>query len=579
MPTLFRFMRSRNIESKKKRSRSLGAERLEGRCMMSGISTLAPGPATADSVQGSTEAIVGQSHNVSFGQSTYSDQICNPTGFEEDTSQALIVASRRVERGDPYIQVFGSSAGRADVGQFSATARSSLNAISTLTSNQSGVYVLREYLSSFVANVDVNGQSPSELQHNRTYDATGTIRMMQSTTSLSSLSSYRSYGVVSNLQKVDSGAGTSGEQVSTYRITGSFTSTGSRTISKRHGVRSFSVTFENEGRFWRFVEARFYSSSQVPQKACDVQKGPTVTGAHFSVDEGTPPTSTLGHVEIEERHRAPFTFGLVNASESPVNVNATTGEVTLKPGVELDFESRQKYEIPIFVRDFNGAETLASLIVNVRDVDEPPRFRDGVSVPSAVAGERYEWRIPDDLVVDVDGDDWTLNVYDSSGSILSSLSFDPSNRILSGMFSSWHVGVHELILEAAQVDANDLSSSRTYSLSVLGKDLPLQNGVNRYDVNADDQVSALDALQVINLIAINGPLLSVDSSVRLDGFFDTNGDNAVTAIDALLVVNILAQQSTADFENAATNFDGLKRPELALLDDYYAMRGADPLLF
>lgn len=63
-----------------------------------------------------------------------------------------------------------------------------------------------------------------------------------------------------------------------------------------------------------------------------------------------------------------------------------------------------------------------------------------------------------------------------------------------------------------------------------------QNKIDRFDVNDDGQVTPLDALQIINEMALVGyyefPLDRIPKR-----FFDTNGDGKLSAIDALQVIN------------------------------------------
>ena len=74
----------------------------------------------------------------------------------------------------------------------------------------------------------------------------------------------------------------------------------------------------------------------------------------------------------------------------------------------------------------------------------------------------------------------------------------------------------------------------------------LQNERDRFDVNADGQVSALDALNVINLLGRTGEAQvppDLAAAIGVDGamWVDVNGDGSGTALDALQVVNELAR--------------------------------------
>ena len=78
--------------------------------------------------------------------------------------------------------------------------------------------------------------------------------------------------------------------------------------------------------------------------------------------------------------------------------------------------------------------------------------------------------------------------------------------------------------------------------------MPLQNPDLAQDVNADQQVTPLDALMVINQLARDGRATDGEaqslsmSAAFIDRFFDVNGDGLTSAVDALNVINFLARE-------------------------------------
>ena len=99
---------------------------------------------------------------------------------------------------------------------------------------------------------------------------------------------------------------------------------------------------------------------------------------------------------------------------------------------------------------------------------------------------------------------------------------------------------------------------------------PEQNPVNKYDVNNDGHVSALDALIVINVLARdNGGMVGFQLTVGAP-FYDVGGDNFVSAIDALLVINELARRqflTSSQGEALAPGVCLLDQCYVSLLDD------------
>jgi hypothetical protein len=61
-----------------------------------------------------------------------------------------------------------------------------------------------------------------------------------------------------------------------------------------------------------------------------------------------------------------------------------------------------------------------------------------------------------------------------------------------------------------------------------------QNSDNKYDVNNDGRVTALDSLIVIN--AINKGIV-YDEYIKPPYYYDVNGDGQITALDSLLTIN------------------------------------------
>ena len=78
----------------------------------------------------------------------------------------------------------------------------------------------------------------------------------------------------------------------------------------------------------------------------------------------------------------------------------------------------------------------------------------------------------------------------------------------------------------------------------------LQNPILFQDVNANGEVTALDALLIINRIGrAGGQTVTVDPNDRGPDYFDVNGSMDVTSLDALLVINQIGRsQNSAEGE-------------------------------
>ncbi|MDF1845470.1 MAG: dockerin type I domain-containing protein, partial [Rubripirellula sp.] len=88
-----------------------------------------------------------------------------------------------------------------------------------------------------------------------------------------------------------------------------------------------------------------------------------------------------------------------------------------------------------------------------------------------------------------------------------------------------------------------------------------QNPINRFNVNADEQVSAIDALRVINFMARNPSGVLPNEQFDPPIYYDVNGDGTVTAIDALQVINFMARSSQSSADSEETVLHGISVTE------------------
>ncbi len=81
---------------------------------------------------------------------------------------------------------------------------------------------------------------------------------------------------------------------------------------------------------------------------------------------------------------------------------------------------------------------------------------------------------------------------------------------------------------------------RPFIIDVLGNESPLHNQGNPFDVNHNGDVTAADALAIINYLNDYGP--GPVGAGDMGFCYDVNADGFVTALDALLVINRLNQR-------------------------------------
>ena len=103
-----------------------------------------------------------------------------------------------------------------------------------------------------------------------------------------------------------------------------------------------------------------------------------------------------------------------------------------------------------------------------------------------------------------------------------------------------------------------------------GSQLLFHNHDSPFDVNADSQVTAFDALLIINDLSRHGARQLLTDGVEPQSYFDTNADNSITAIDALVVINELGKRSSdPPSGESIVRSSPPDRPSLIVKDDEY----------
>jgi len=100
----------------------------------------------------------------------------------------------------------------------------------------------------------------------------------------------------------------------------------------------------------------------------------------------------------------------------------------------------------------------------------------------------------------------------------------------------------------------EVESGEVEDISIFVQANPYQNGTNRFDVNRNNEVTPLDALNVLNLLAaysrgggtggsipLNPPPAFLTDLVNGTFLPDVNGSGTVESLDALLVINEIAR--------------------------------------
>ena len=284
----------------------------------------------------------------------------------------------------------------------------------------------------------------------------------------------------------------------------------------------------------------------------DSNDAPVILTNEFTVSELSTPGLLIGTIRVSDADLDATTVSIIGGTAQELfEVDPNTHELTVATGASFDAESSESVGLTLDVQatDSNGAIDTNTISIVINDVNEPPVLGTELQVPASSSGQPFELVIPEDFIVDPEGGEFSLAVFDEMGVLPDWLGFDPETRTLSGTPNTESVGAILLTLHVYELSSLDLNSSINFQINVELGTTPLTNKRDPLDVDDNKRVAASDALRVINFLSENG--LGSPPGVQdfFDGFVDVNGDMRVTALDALLVVNGLVQSSLLEGES------------------------------
>ncbi|MCA9140745.1 MAG: hypothetical protein KDB00_28425, partial [Planctomycetales bacterium] len=190
----------------------------------------------------------------------------------------------------------------------------------------------------------------------------------------------------------------------------------------------------------------------------------------------------------------------------------------------------------------------------------------------------------DSLEIDLTETDWNLEnieaidlrsgVYErlhlSPTSVARSTGIAQTLDVYSDNFDDLRLG-DEWVLDGRGVVLGDYFhrlSSNGVEVRLFNR-MPLTNPLLRHDVDGSGQVSPIDALQILNMLALRGTgtQIPIEIPASATGYFDVSQNGEVSPLDALQVINFLAlQMSLNDInpESVANNLLPLRTGAVAI---------------
>lgn len=143
-----------------------------------------------------------------------------------------------------------------------------------------------------------------------------------------------------------------------------------------------SLDYEDTNEYGLVVSARdsggLISTATVTLKVIDVNEAPAIVGQSVNVREDAKVGSPVGRSFLSittdpdiNNEREILKFALLN-EEKTFAIDPTTGQVSVI--APLDYETKSMYLVQVKVADIGGLAGRAELIVNILDVNEPPKL-------------------------------------------------------------------------------------------------------------------------------------------------------------------------------------------------------------
>ena len=123
----------------------------------------------------------------------------------------------------------------------------------------------------------------------------------------------------------------------------------------------------------------------------------------FSLDENTESNTLVGTVAACEPHGDSLTYSVGGTDVAKFNkvfdLNASTGEITVKPGASPNYEAYNSYSLTVTVTDAeDSSEATVPMSITVRNVDEPGIVTLSTSYPQVGVQVRASLYDPDGLI-------------------------------------------------------------------------------------------------------------------------------------------------------------------------------------
>jgi hypothetical protein len=271
---------------------------------------------------------------------------------------------------------------------------------------------------------------------------------------------------------------------------------------------------------------------------------PEILTTSLTVSEGAQPGVPFGRILATDADPQTFVvFESVSSDLPPFDLNAVTGELTLRTGAAFDALQQSQFTIVVRAHDtgFPSRSSTATIPITVTPIRRPPT---GVSVNPGVVREAISGlSIGQVQVAHTNANvSYRVEPIDSRFEVVNNVLRLREGRSI-GATDPQTMQVPMRVREILPDGSTGRLFPLNLSLTKVANTSPWQNSVNHFDVNRDNSVDPLDVLQLVNALNEDFALSTPRPANTLTlPDLDVDGDNGLSPIDVLLIVNFINQE-------------------------------------
>lgn len=268
---------------------------------------------------------------------------------------------------------------------------------------------------------------------------------------------------------------------------------------------------------------------------------PEIVTTALTVSEGAQPGVPFGRISATDADpQSLVVFEMVSSDLPPFDLNAVTGDLTLRSGSAFDALQQSQFTITVRAHDtgFPSRSSTATIPITVTPIRRPPT---SVSVNPGVVRESISGITIGQIQVAHTNTDvsYLVEPIDSRFEVVNNVLRLREGRAI-GSTDPQSMQVPMRVREILPGGSTGRLFPLNLSLSKVANRSPWQNAFNPFDVNRDNSVDPIDVLQLVNALNESVALAAPRPANTLaQPDLDVDGDNGLSPIDVLLIVNFI----------------------------------------